>query len=51
MTDELDEKIKQLEEAWNLYHRDPKKYSMPDMQELAKLRSKRDVIKRMEKNA
>jgi len=48
LTDELEEKIKELETQWNLYHKDHKNHRMPNMQELAKLRSRRDEIKRME---
>jgi len=44
MTDELDDKIKLLEEAWERYHKDHIKYSMPDMAELCKLRIKRERL-------
>ena len=46
--DELDKQIKELEEAWHIYHKDPRNNRMPDMMQLAKLRAQRDRIKRSE---
>ena len=47
--DELDKQIKELEEAWEVYHADKTRtIPMPDIQQLAKLRAQRDRIKRSE---
>ena len=46
MTDELDEQIEKLEAEWKLYHKDHKKYQCPDLLSLAKLKSKRNEIRR-----
>jgi hypothetical protein len=35
---ELDDKIRKLEEEWERYHKNPRKYPMPNMIELTKLR-------------
>ncbi len=44
--DELDKQIKELEEQWNVYHKDPRNNKMPDMMQLAKLRAQSDRLKR-----
>ena len=42
--DELDAAILSLEADWKIYHRDPKRYNMPDMMLLTKLRIQRKRI-------
>ena len=44
--DDLDKQIKELEEQWNVYHKDPRSNKMPDMMQLAKLRAQRDRLQR-----
>jgi hypothetical protein len=47
--DELDKQIKELEEAWDIYHADKTRtLPMPDMMQLAKLRAQRERLKRAE---
>lgn len=40
--DELDRKIKELEMAWSVHHKNPRKYPMPDMLELSRLRQQKE---------
>jgi len=46
MTDELDKQINILVDEWNKYHKNPREYSMPDMEKLSKLRAERDRLRR-----
>ncbi len=43
---DLDDAIRELEEAWARHHKDPKNHRMPDMVELAKLRIRKRELER-----
>lgn len=40
--DDLDRKIKELEMAWSVYHKNPRKYPMPDLIQLSKLKQEKE---------
>lgn len=42
--EEIEKKITELEADWQIYHRDTRNHSMPDMMLLTKLRAERKRI-------
>ncbi len=40
--DELDRKIRELEMAWSVHHKNPRKYPMPDLIQLSKLKQEKE---------